>query len=125
MGWKLTIRSGPKVQRSRFESLEPALAELERRAGEFAAAPAPAPVDAKFTRFEASQRVIARLELSGPQRMMSAVRAGVDVRGDGSIEAYRGRVRRELIEPGHGESIYAALRRTVTEAAAAGDRRGD
>ena len=125
MGWKLTIRSGPKVQRSRFESLEPALAELERRAGQLAAGTPPPPVDAKFTRFEPSQRVIARLELSGPQRLLASVRAGVDVRGDGSINAYRGRVRRELIEPGPGESSYAALRRAVTEAAAVGGRRSD
>jgi hypothetical protein len=115
LGWKLTIRSGPKVQRGRFETLEPALAELERRAGQFAAAAPPPPVDAKFTRFEPSQRVIARLELSGPQRLLAAVRAGVDVRGDSSIQAYRGRVRRELIEPGRGESSYGALRRALAE----------
>jgi hypothetical protein len=112
--WKLTVRSGPKVQRSSFSELEPALDALAQRARELAGDAPNTPYDAKIRRFEPAQQVLARIELSGPERWLASVRAGIDVRGDGSVEAYRGRVRRELIEQRAGESAYDALRRALT-----------
>jgi hypothetical protein len=112
--WKLTVRSGPKVQRSSFSELEPALDALQQRARELSDGAPNTAYDAKIRRFEPAQQVVARIEVSGPERWLASVRAGVDVRGDGSVEAYRGRVRRELIEQRAGESAYDALRRALT-----------
>ena len=115
MRWKLTVRFGPKVKRSTFPDIQPALEELEARGRELARSAPDQGVDAKFKRFEPAQRVIARLELAGPERFVPTVRVGVDVRGDGSVEAYRGRVRRAVIDEHKGESAYAALRRVISE----------
>ncbi|MGI8715756.1 MAG: hypothetical protein ACR2NR_21755 [Solirubrobacteraceae bacterium] len=115
MRWKLTERAGPKVKRRSFPDAEQALDALEDRGRELATETPDRAVDVRFKRFEAGEQVVARLEVSGPQRLVPSVRAGVDVRGDGSVQAYRGRIKREVIEPKRAESAFAALRRAVTE----------
>jgi hypothetical protein len=113
--WTLTERAGPKVLRSSFDDMDQALKALESRGRELATAAPGEAVDVKYKRFEPQQRVVARLELAGPERFVPSVRAGVDVRGDGSVEAFRGRVRREVISEQRGEGPYAALRRVLGE----------
>jgi hypothetical protein len=101
------------VEQTRFDDVRPALDALEAQAKELARAAPNEPVDARYKRYEPVQQVFARIELSGPERLVPRVRAGVDVRGDGSVEAFRGRVRRELLEPRSGETPYTVLRRAV------------
>ena len=113
MRWKLTVRAGPKVRRSAHAELDAALDALEARGRELARDAPDRAVDVKYKRFEPVDVVVGRLELAGPERFAPSVRAGVDVRGDGSVAAYRGRVRREVIEQRGGESAYAALRRVL------------
>jgi hypothetical protein len=114
--WKLTVRIGAKVKRSAFADLPGALEALEARGRQLMLTASADVVDVKFTHFEPVQQVVARLELAGPQRLVPRVRAGVDVRGDGSVQAYRGRVRRQAIEPGDGDrDAFAALRRALTQ----------
>jgi hypothetical protein len=115
VGWKLTERAGPEVQHRTFADLDAALGALEDRVRELSLEAPDHVVDAKFKRFEPVEQVVARLELSGPQRLIPSVRAGIDVHGDGSAAAYRGRLRREVITPRDSESAFAALRRTLAQ----------
>lgn len=89
------------------------MTELEARGHELAAT-APRRTVTQARRFEPAEQVYARLELAGPQRLIASIQAGVDIRGDGTIEAYHGRLRRALITAEPGESAYAALRRSLS-----------
>jgi hypothetical protein len=59
--------------------------------------------------------VVARIELAGPERRLASRHAGVDVHGDGSIQAYVGRVRRAELDSRRNEDAVAALRRSLVE----------
>lgn len=118
MPWKLTVRTGPKIERARFAELGAALDAVEARARELADAAPRQAVDVRYKRFEPIQQVAARLELAGPERLIPTIRAGVDVRGDGSTEAYLGRIKRQVVEQRKGESAYRALRRVLSTRAA-------
>ncbi len=111
----MTVRIGPKVERSRYDELHGALDAAEARAREIAGELPGRAIDTPIKRFDPVQQVAARLELAGPERLVPSVRAGLDVRGDGSTEAYLGRVRREAIEQRKGENAYRALRRAMAE----------
>ena len=98
------------MERTRFDDLGEALAALERRGNELQDGANAREIDLRVgRRFEPVQQVVARLELAGPGRL----RVGVDVRGDGSAEAWTGRVRRTLVKQKPRESPYDALRRAV------------
>ena len=107
--WRVKVREGPRVERSSYDDAESALAAIEARGAELQDSARAGAIDLKVRRFEPVQQVTARLELSGPGRL----RAGVDVRGDGSVESWTGWLRRRLIEQRGGESAYAALRRQI------------
>jgi hypothetical protein len=61
--------------------------------------------------FEPVQQIAARGELAAGR-----VRAGVDLRGDGSFQAFTGRVRRTPVAEEPAETAFDALRRVVGSA---------
>jgi hypothetical protein len=110
MMYRLTVRSRAKVRKERYADLDAALAAVERIGAELAdGADAHAVGGQVLRRIEPVQQVVGRIELAGPGRL----RAGVDVRGDGSSEAFTGRVRRKLVEQRGSEDAYGALRREL------------
>jgi hypothetical protein len=108
--YTLAVRTGGKVRKRHYSALTDALSGLEREGRELEASADERPQGGTLIRrLEPVQIVVARLELSGPRKL----RAGVDVRGDGSSEAFTGRVRRRVLEQQRGESAYEALRREL------------
>lgn len=113
MPYRLVLRDGPKVERARFGSLGEALDALDAHVRRLAGRPRRDAVDLRVRRIEPVAQVVGRAELSGPQRVVPRVRAGVDLRGDGSAEAWTGRASRHVIAQQDGESAVAALRRVL------------
>jgi hypothetical protein len=111
--WRVIVRRGPEVERLRAETLPAALDLLENRVRQLAMGPRAEAVDVKVRRYEPGDLVAARAEVRGPQRWRPDVQAGVDLRGDGSVVAWTGTVRREAVEPADGETPYDALRRAL------------
>ena len=106
--WRVTVRNGPKIERVAAGTLDEALDAVELHARAAANTERRGPVDTRVRRYEPGDQVAVRAELRGP-----GVSAGVDVRGDGSVDAWTGRIRRRAITPAEDESPYEALRRAL------------
>lgn len=113
--WRVTVRTGPRVERARADTLEEALDALEARTRAAATAEGRrGALDLRYRRFEPGEQVVIRAELRGPGRWRPAVQAGIDVRGDGSVEPWTGGLRREPLPVPDGEDPFAALRQALT-----------
>lgn len=113
MPYTVTIRVGPNVRRTRHAELATAIDTLEMELTTLGPAARRKTRKALTREYGPGDQVAARGELSGPSRLMPRVNGGADVRGDGTIAVYRGKVRRELIECDRGERAFDALRRTL------------
>ena len=102
----VTARIGPKVAKSKHGSLDEALAAIgEAMAGTGREGER----QVLGRRYEPVRQVAGRFELRGP----GGLRGGVDVRGDGSAEAFRGRIRKVVVPAEPGETALDALRRAL------------
>jgi hypothetical protein len=113
VAWTLTVRSRGRVERERFTELCDVLDAVDTRARILRESAPNRPVDLRYKKLEPGQQVFARIEIAGPERLLASVRAGLDIRGDGSAEPYLGRLRRSAISPRAGEDPATALRRVL------------
>jgi hypothetical protein len=113
MGYTVKIRVGPRITRSHHDSLADALDALERELTTLGPAARRETRRALAREYAPVAQVAARGEVRGPSRINPRVQAGADVRGDGSVEVYRGRIRRRLIELENGERAFDGLRRAL------------
>jgi hypothetical protein len=107
--YTVTVRRRGTTDRARFETLAEALDALEAQLDALARPERRRPERGLGREYAPARQVAVRGELAGPRRL----RAGVDVRGDGSAEAFTGRWRRQLVERRAGETAYDALRREL------------
>ena len=108
MSWQVVVRTGPAVHKYRAASLADALELLESETRVAANATRRPEIDVRVRRYAPADQVAARVELRG-----RGPRAGFDVRGDGSVAAWTGRIRRRMVEPEGNETVYEALRREL------------
>lgn len=113
MPYRVTVRRGSAVRRTKARTLDAALDAVEEAARDVARSERPAPVDLRVRRYDPADQVVARIELAGPTAFVPAVRAGVDVRGNGAMTAYVGRAARRPVEERDDESALQALRRVL------------
>lgn len=111
--YTVTIRVASRVERRRVPTLDDAIDVLEMELRALGPAARRKPAKAFMREIAPVAQVAARGEVSGPGRLRPKVRAGADVRGDGSFEAYQGKVSREVVECRRGESAFDALRRVL------------
>ncbi len=104
MAWKLTVRRGPKVQKSAHAELS---AALEALAAGLSGTEGTATVQLFRRTYTPAEQVEARGELRGPGRR----HGGIDRHGDGTLTPWTGRFARRPLDVEPGESAYDALAR--------------
>jgi hypothetical protein len=112
--WKLTVRSGGSVEHSNYEDLAEAVAAMRSRALEIRSEGPAQPVRS-LRRFEPSDLVNARLQLTGRGRLFHKPSAGVDVRGDGTFVPFAGGVAREELDPTDHDTPFDIVRETLEQ----------
>jgi hypothetical protein len=105
VSYRVVVRAGPRFERVRRDSLDEAMSFVEMKARELGGRRAAA-VDVLGKRYAPEQRVVARIEVKGP-----SAKGGLDIRGDGRIEAWTGGFVRRPIE---ADEPLDALRSSLT-----------
>ena len=114
---RLKCRTGPSVTKERFETTDALFARVAGLLMDLKDSAPGDDVKSAFRSYEAIEVVHGRIEVSiARRRFGGTVRGGIDVRRDGSAEAFLGRTSRKLIEPRPSESLVDALERELLAA---------
>jgi hypothetical protein len=105
MAVTLIARVGAEVTKERYPTLDEALAAIDGAIGGVGREPARRFLGREY---DAETQVAGRFEVRAP-----GGRGGVDVRGDGSAEAYVGWIRKRPVAREGRESATDALRRAL------------
>lgn len=111
--YTLKVREGSSVKRSRHETADELFDAVSRLSEELSDRADRQPVKSMFRDYEAIELVHGRVEVSIATGRFKHRRGGIDVRRDGSIEAFVGRTNRTVVEPTPGETVPQALRREL------------
>jgi hypothetical protein len=111
-GYKLTVRHGPEVEKEKFFSLDLAMNKLEKRVEDILKQDRPETVNAGPREFGPEEQVVARLEVRGP-KMLRGPRAGIDLKGDGEMVAFKGRLFRSELPGADANDSYEAIRQIL------------
>ncbi len=109
MSVTVLVRVTGRVEKYPCDTLIDGLDLLERELRARATAERRSSVSVLGREYEPVSQVLARGELRG----RGHPHAGIDVRGDGSSEAWTGRLRKRLVEPVGREDAFQALRRVL------------
>jgi hypothetical protein len=108
------VRAGGDVEHASFEDLDEAVAAMRSRALAIRSE-GPAQPIRSLRRFEPSDLVNARLQLTGRGRPFRKPTAGVDVRGDGTFVPFAGGVAREELDPTDHDTPFDIVRETLEQ----------
>ena len=112
----VTVREGPVFHRHRCAELDAAIEIVREEARRLSEGAHARPAHLLAHKLEPVEQVVGRVQLSvAAGRLRRGRTVGVDVRGDGSLEAYSGGVTRRVVEARPGEDAFAALRRSLTD----------
>jgi hypothetical protein len=109
--YRLTVRHGGSVRRSKFADPDAAVAAMAE-AVEGVRREGPLEGVKMLRDFEPGERVAARIELS-TGGWLRGREAGIDVMGDGRLVAYAGGMGRRELEVGSDTAAFDAVRRVL------------
>jgi hypothetical protein len=109
--WKLTIRHASEVEHLEFDDLDAAIAAMRNRA-ESIRGEGPLAASSALREFAPEDQVHARLQISG-KGVLRKPTAGIDVKGDGSLVAFRGALMREELQPPAAGTPFEAVRESL------------